>query len=48
MSLVRREELTSTAVPERAIEAIAADADLPVCETCGTQYAETPKGICES
>lgn len=44
-----REELPSIPVPERALDAIAADGNLPVCETCGTQYTEKPSGdgICE-
>lgn len=45
-----REDLPSSSVPERALNAIAADGNLAVCETCGTQYSSKPggDGICES
>ncbi|KLT42614.1 hypothetical protein CC85DRAFT_307982 [Cutaneotrichosporon oleaginosum] len=44
--LVRAVPLPSAPVPQRAVDAIAADAHLPVCATCGTQFSSTPDGIC--
>ncbi len=46
--LVRHQALPAAPVPQRAIDAIAADAHLPVCATCGTQFSTKPEGICES
>jgi hypothetical protein len=45
--LVRHQALPAAPVPQRAIDAIAADAHLPVCATCGTQFSTKPEGICE-
>ncbi|GMK59596.1 hypothetical protein CspeluHIS016_0802020 [Cutaneotrichosporon spelunceum] len=46
MALVYHKAVPTHPVPQRALDAIAADAHLPICATCGTQYSSKIEGIC--
>lgn len=46
MSLFLPQELPYRPIPDRFTQAIAADAALPICDNCGTQYTTKPEGDC--